>query len=139
MLKIITSLLNKVTVSVTDQCNYQQVAHYSGVKRFNKPPLEIKRKIAWNPNKLKQALRKFPNTHSFYALEEGAVLNIHAYNMENLTTVILKVCWYLETQNYFKLFQCLLNHANIDCKIFINVALFYVRNCIYIICSLLYL
>lgn len=74
------------------------------MKRFNKPPLEIKKKIAWNPNKFKQALRKFPNTHSFYALEEGAILNICTYDTENWTTVIFKVYWYLETQNYFKLF-----------------------------------
>jgi hypothetical protein len=48
---------------------YQQRIHYSAIKLFNKLPLEIK-KIAGNPNKFKQALRKVLNKYLFYTLEE---------------------------------------------------------------------
>jgi len=48
---------------------YQQGVHFSGIKCFNTLPPEII-KITGNLNKLKQALKKFMNTQSFYTLEE---------------------------------------------------------------------
>ena len=91
-------------LSLTSVTIYQQIVHYSGMKCFNKPLLEIKKKNAWNWNTFKQALRKFPNTQSFYTWRNCAILNVCAYSKENLTIIILKVCWYLETEHYFKLF-----------------------------------
>ena len=48
---------------------YQKGAYYSGIKIFNKLPLEIKN-VACNQKKFKIALKKFLHTHSFYTLEE---------------------------------------------------------------------
>ena len=47
----------------------QRRVHYSGIKIFNKLPLEIKN-IAGNPHKFKHALKKYLNKNYFYTLEE---------------------------------------------------------------------
>ena len=48
---------------------YQKGAYYSGIKIFNKLPLEIKN-VAGNQKKFKIALKKFLHTYSFYTIEE---------------------------------------------------------------------
>jgi hypothetical protein len=48
---------------------YQKGAYYSGIKIFNKLPLEIKN-TAGNQKKFKTALKKFLLNHSFYTIEE---------------------------------------------------------------------
>ena len=53
----------------------------------------------------------------FVHWRNSTVLNICVYNKENLTTVILIVRWYLETQNYVKLLNFIKSHVNTDCKI----------------------
>jgi hypothetical protein len=48
---------------------HKKGAYYSGIKFFNKLPLEIKN-AAGNPKKFKIALKKFLYMYSFYTIEE---------------------------------------------------------------------
>ena len=48
---------------------YQGGAYYSGIKIFNKLPLDI-RNVADNQKGFKIALKKFLHKHSFYTIEE---------------------------------------------------------------------
>jgi hypothetical protein len=48
---------------------YQRGAYYSGIKIFNKLPLEIKN-VAGDQKKFKIPLKKFLYTYSFYTMEE---------------------------------------------------------------------
>jgi hypothetical protein len=52
---------NNLPMPLANLTLYQQELYYSGIKLFNLLPLEIK-KIAGNPNKFKQALRRLLNT-----------------------------------------------------------------------------
>ena len=53
----------------TNLTMYQKGAYYSGIKIYNKLPLEIKN-TAGNQKKFKTALKKFLYNCSFYATEE---------------------------------------------------------------------
>ena len=55
--------------SSLNMCYSFTLTIYSGIKIFNKLPLEIK-KVACNQKKFKIALKKFLHTHSFYTIEE---------------------------------------------------------------------
>jgi hypothetical protein len=48
---------------------YQKGAYYSGIKIYNKLPLEVK-SVAGNQKKFKSTLKKFLYTYSFYTMEE---------------------------------------------------------------------
>jgi len=49
---------------------YQKGVHYSGVKPFNKMPLEPKQDVEY-PNKLKGALKNYLIIHSSYSTDES--------------------------------------------------------------------
>jgi hypothetical protein len=48
---------------------YQKGAHYTGIKVFNRLPVQIKQ-LSHDANQFKMALKGFLNLHSFYSLDE---------------------------------------------------------------------
>jgi hypothetical protein len=72
---------------------YQNGAYFTGIKIFNRLPLELKQLVGF-PRKCKGALRGYLVSHCFYSLEKFFSMNWYHADFVYILNVLFFICMY---------------------------------------------